>query len=207
MSGSMGGRRVASGLLLAALVASGPAAAGPPTPLPAGWSAEIRLFSGPRLGVRVQSMTPELRNFFDVEGEAGLLVASVEAKSPAARSGIEVGDVLVRAGDRALYRPRDLVRVVRSVSPGKTLRIDLIRERERKEIEVTLPEPDSDESYGWERPVIPPEMLGPYLAPELYGPSLDGALRRMRERLRELEQRLDDLERRLESGSPEGERT
>lgn len=207
MRGGMGGRCVAFGLLLAALVASGPAPAGPPTPLPAGWSAKIRLFSGPRLGVRVQPMTPELRHFFDVEGEAGLLVASVEAESPASRSGIAVGDVLVRAGDRALYRPRDLVRVVRSVRPGKALRIDLIRNGERKEIEVTLPDPDSDESYGWERPVIPPEMLGPYLAPELYGPRLDEALRRMRERLRELEQRLDELKRRLESGSPEGERT
>ena len=39
-----------------------------------------------RIGVRVQPMTPELREFFEVPSDLGVLVAEVETDHPAAAS-------------------------------------------------------------------------------------------------------------------------
>src|SRR5262245_35092128 len=70
-------------------------------PAPPGWY-EPAAFPR-RIGVQVQPLTPELREFFGVEGDAGLLVAAVEARSPAADAGLRAGDVIVRANDRPMY--------------------------------------------------------------------------------------------------------
>ena len=158
--------------------------------------------AGPRLGVRVQPMTPELRTYFEVEGGVGVLVSSVERESPATVGGIEVGDVLVRAGDRALQDPRDLVRAVASAPGGEPFEIELVRDGESVAVDVILPE-----RRGWERSPMLPEIFGPYFEPETYGPIVRDALRRMREQIRELEKRLHELERRLHRDRNAPERT
>ncbi len=163
---------------------------------------DVRGSAGPRLGVRVQPMTPELRSYFEVEPGVGVLVSSVEPESSAIVGGIEVGDVLVRAGDRALQDPRDLVRAIASAPGGEPFEIELVRDGASLAVDVILPE-----RRGWERPPMLPEIFGPYFEPETYGPIVRDALRRMREQIRELEKRLHELERRLHRDPHAPERT
>jgi S1-C subfamily serine protease len=47
-----------------------------------------------RLGVMVMSLTPELRKHFGAPDDRGVLVAHVEPDTPAAKAGVEVGDVI-----------------------------------------------------------------------------------------------------------------
>ena len=45
-------------------------------------------------GIRVDSLTPQLREFFGVRNGEGMLFASVEAESAPAKAGLKVGDVI-----------------------------------------------------------------------------------------------------------------
>jgi C-terminal processing protease CtpA/Prc len=138
----------------------------------------------PRLGVQVQSMTPELRKYFQAPEGVGVLVAKVEPGSPAAEAGIQAGDVIVEAGGDPVETPRDLIWQALRAPEGEKLKIALLRKGERKELEVVprgQPQPPI-----WERP-------------DLWGPGQGGALLRdLREQLRNLEKRLEKLEQKMD---------
>ena len=62
------------------------------------------------LGVRLIDITPELRAYFGAPRDAGVLVASVEPESPAAKSGLSVGDVIVKMDGERTESSRDISR-------------------------------------------------------------------------------------------------
>ena len=65
-----------------------------------------------------------------------MLVEAVVHDSPAAKAGIAQYDILLRAGDKPLAEPRDLMAAVEAAKETK-LKIDLIRGGKPKTIEVT----------------------------------------------------------------------
>lgn len=82
-----------------------------------------------RLGVMVLSLTPELRRYFGVASDRGVLIARVEPNSAAARAGIQVGDVLVRVGPQVVHAGDDVVQAL-AVRQGVTgrLRVAVVRQ-------------------------------------------------------------------------------
>lgn len=60
-----------------------------------------------RLGVRVQELTPDLAAYFGVK--AGVLVASVDADTPAVKAGIKAGDVITAVNEKAVTSASELV--------------------------------------------------------------------------------------------------
>jgi len=134
-------------------------AAGEPTPKPApkpsptpvakpfpsgdcsgqGFSATKRAF----LGVEATPITPELRRHFGAPEGAGVLVSRVIAGGPAARAGVEVGDILTRCGDAGVRDPRDLGGAVRGRKGGETVMIEVFRGGKAREIGVKLDEKES----------------------------------------------------------------
>jgi len=61
-----------------------------------------------RLGVNVQELTPELAAYFGVKD--GLLVASVQADTPAAKAGIKAGDVIGAVNGKAVVTSSELIK-------------------------------------------------------------------------------------------------
>lgn len=77
------------------------------------------------LGVRLLDITPELRHHFGVPDENfGVLVSRVEEDSPAARAGVEVGDVLVSIDDQPVSRSHHLVAELGEREPGEVVRLE-----------------------------------------------------------------------------------
>ena len=68
-----------------------------------------------RIGVAVQAMTPELREFMKAPADRGVLVTRVEPERPAAKADLRVGDVIVAAAGDSMEKPFDLVRAVAGV--------------------------------------------------------------------------------------------
>jgi serine protease Do len=63
----------------------------------------------PGLGLRVSSITPELRERFSLSTEAkGVVVVEVAPNSPAAERGIRAGDVVVEVQQEAVATPAEL---------------------------------------------------------------------------------------------------
>jgi serine protease Do len=91
---------------------------------------------GGRLGLGVQTLTPQLAAHFGVT--AGVLITEVDEGSVAARAGLKAGDVVTRVDDQAVARASDLRRASQRAERGATLRLDVVRERQPVTIVVTL---------------------------------------------------------------------
>jgi S1-C subfamily serine protease len=90
-----------------------------------------------RLGVMVMSLTPELRQYFGA-GEAGVLVARVEADSPAAKAGVRVGDVLTKTADQEIDDAGDVRAALASFKKGDAVELGIVREHKPVSLRVTL---------------------------------------------------------------------
>jgi serine protease Do len=92
------------------------------------------------LGVSVQALTPELAQSAGVETGGGVLVAAVQPGSPAARAGLQPGDVIVRFGEHRLQDPADLQRAVGLARPGTQATATVARKGSERRVSVTLGE-------------------------------------------------------------------
>ncbi|HZO08258.1 MAG TPA: Do family serine endopeptidase [Myxococcota bacterium] len=92
------------------------------------------------LGVGVQELTPEIAKKLELDGTHGALVSQVREDSPAAKAGIERGDVLVGYRGDEITDLRALPRAVSDTSVGAKVPIDLIRDGRRVSVEVQLAE-------------------------------------------------------------------
>ncbi len=88
------------------------------------------------LGVSIQSITPAIAKGLglDQQHPEGALVASVTANSPAAKAGLQQGDVILKAGDRPIKEVHDLPRIVAASPIGQKLNLTI--ERDGKETTV-----------------------------------------------------------------------
>jgi S1-C subfamily serine protease len=70
----------------------------------------LHIFGSPdlRLGLQVQEMTPQLRQFFGAAPDQGVLVASVAEGSSADEADIRAGDVIVAVAGNPVQTSRDL---------------------------------------------------------------------------------------------------
>ena len=91
------------------------------------------------LGVHLVELTPELRTHFGA-GDAGLLVGSVEAGSPAELAGLRVGDVLTRVGGEAVTGNWDVLRKVRPLTAGQGVALEVVRDGRVETLSATVVE-------------------------------------------------------------------
>lgn len=177
-------------LVLSTLLAASGAAAEP-------WDVPLHglLPGGGRLGIEVQPMTPELREFMKAPGDRGVLIVRVDPDRAGAAAGLRVGDVIVTADDDPVRVPFDLLRSLGRVPTGEGLVLRLIRDGDKHTLAV--------EPEGERQPWADPEAFGEWL-----GESLQRLGPELRERLDALERRLEELERRLDpSAGPPGRKT
>jgi serine protease Do len=93
------------------------------------------------LGVMLQPLDAELAQALGVKDAKGALIGAVEPGSPAARSGLRAGDVVVAAAGRAVEDPRDLANAVAMAKPGSEVPMTIARDGQRTEHQVQIGEP------------------------------------------------------------------
>jgi len=92
------------------------------------------------LGVGIQPLTAELAKKFGVTEGGGVLVNEVFEKDPAALAGIQPGDVIVRINGVLVDSPNRLSRLIGTLSPGATSRIEVVRNLKPLLLDVPLTE-------------------------------------------------------------------
>jgi len=93
-----------------------------------------------RLGVQIQALTPELAKSFKLDDVKGVLVASVEPGSPAAKAGLQPGDVILGLEGKPVQSANELPRLVAGTKPGTTVTLDVWRSGARRQVKATLAE-------------------------------------------------------------------
>ncbi|MBN8440437.1 MAG: DegQ family serine endoprotease [Thauera sp.] len=122
-----------------------------------------------RIGVAIQEVTRDLADGFGLPRAAGALVSAVEPDSPAARAGVEQGDVIVRFDGRNVENSNDLPRIVAGVRPGAKVGVQVYRSGTSRDLTITVGE-WQDGTSGRQRSTPPrsqaaPNRLGLALAP------------------------------------------
>ena len=105
------------------------------------------------IGVTSQPLYPQLARKLGLDTAFGGLVAEVSSGSPAEKAGIEGGDdkaafqagkyrtggdVILQVDGHDIVTPDDLAEAVASHRPGETVTLTILRDGERREVDVTL---------------------------------------------------------------------
>jgi len=90
------------------------------------------------LGVHLQPLTEELREYFGAPADEGILVARVEAGSPAAQAGLQAGDVITGIDGSKVSRHRDLVTGLADLEEGDPVEITAYRDRQAQSFQVNV---------------------------------------------------------------------
>ena len=97
------------------------------------------------LGVRaIQSITADIADAMDLKSTAGALVANTVPDGPAAKSGIESGDVITSFSGTPITDPRQLTSTIQRTAPGTTVNVGLIRDGRTQTVSVTLGAPPQE---------------------------------------------------------------
>jgi serine protease Do len=99
-----------------------------------------------RIGVQITPVTSGLAQALGLEEANGALVRMVERDGPAAAAGIEPGDVIVGFDGKSVDESDDLVAMVTRTKPGTTVAVEVVRERERRTMRVTVDALEADDS-------------------------------------------------------------
>ncbi|AOZ09573.1 Do family serine endopeptidase [Cupriavidus malaysiensis] len=79
------------------------------------------------IGLAVQEVSQALAQSFGLPRPAGALVNMVDADSPAAKAGVQAGDVIVQLGERTIEHSADLPEQVADIAPGTRTTLKLYR--------------------------------------------------------------------------------
>ncbi len=101
------------------------------------------------LGVLIQEVSRDLALSFNLEKPMGALVAQASASGPAGKAGIQPGDIIVGFNGKEVERSSALPPMVGLVQPGTTVPVDVVRNGEQIELDVTIEElPDAQTIAG-----------------------------------------------------------
>lgn len=96
--------------------------------------------SGPQtfLGVAVSPIPAEISRHLSIQSGTGLLVNHIDKDSPAAKAGIQDGDILAKLDDQILILPQQLSVLVAGKKEGETIKLTYLRKGEPQEANATL---------------------------------------------------------------------
>ncbi|WP_295555483.1 Do family serine endopeptidase [uncultured Hyphomicrobium sp.] len=125
------------------------------------------------LGVKIQSISDDIAESLGVPESTGALVAGVTPDSPAAKAGVEAGDVILKFDGKDVTTMRGLPKLVAQAPIGKSVAVEVLRQGQKKSLTVavgTLPD-EGDEAgpIDLEKKETPPpsstSVLGLALVP------------------------------------------
>lgn len=92
------------------------------------------------LGVAIQSVDADMAKAFSLSQGGGALVAEVTPGSPAAKAGIERGDIILELNGKPVNAPDDLSVHISQIAPGTTVHLKISRNGQTRDVDVTLDE-------------------------------------------------------------------
>lgn len=96
------------------------------------------------LGVMIQDVDQDLAEAFGLDSKKGALISQVMEDSPAAKAGLQQGDVVLRFNGVAVKNMQAFRRAVALIQPGQTVTAVVKRGDEEKELRITIGSRDQE---------------------------------------------------------------
>jgi serine protease Do len=90
------------------------------------------------IGVQIQPVTSDIADSLGMKKAEGALVAEPQANGPAAKAGIESGDVITAVNGETVKDARELARTIGGLAPGNSVKLNVLHKGEDKVISLTL---------------------------------------------------------------------
>ena len=90
------------------------------------------------LGVKIQTVSEDIAESLGVAENTGALVSAVTPESPAAKAGLQPGDLILKFDGKDVSTMRGLPRLVAQAPIGKSVDMELLRGGDKKTIQVVV---------------------------------------------------------------------
>src|SRR3954468_22217267 len=90
------------------------------------------------IGVQIQPVTSDIADSLGLKKAEGALVAEPQANGPAAKAGIESGDVITSVNGESVKDARELARTIGGLAPGATVKLNVLHKGQDKVVNLTL---------------------------------------------------------------------
>jgi serine protease Do len=105
--------------------------------------------------VRTDGITKEEAQAFGLPNTSGALLSTVTDGGPAGRAGLQPGDVIVEYNGRPVTDSASLVSMVITTKPGTTVPVTVVRDKQRRSLNVTIDELDLEAEQGGRSSRVP----------------------------------------------------
>lgn len=113
------------------------------------------------MGIATGPVPGPVRDYLEIEDGFGIQIVKTMEGSPADKAGLKANDVVLKLDDQLLISPEHLSLLVRRMSKGDRVRVNLLRKGSEMDIELTLGESEMDVHPGYRNPRhAPPQMRG-----------------------------------------------
>jgi serine protease Do len=92
------------------------------------------------IGVQIQPVTADIADSLGLKKAEGALVAEPQASGPAAKAGIESGDVITTVNGETVKDARELARTIGALAPGAAVKLNVLHKGQDKVVNITLGE-------------------------------------------------------------------
>jgi serine protease Do len=100
------------------------------------------------LGVGIQPVSPLLAKEFALKGDQGALIDEVKPDSPAAKAGLQNGDVILQFNGKPIADARHLSLAVAEVAPGEKVPVRIWRDGAARTVDVVVREMPGEKSVA-----------------------------------------------------------
>jgi serine protease Do len=90
------------------------------------------------IGVQIQTVTPDIADSMGLKQANGALVSEPQKDSPAAKAGIQSGDVITSVNDAQIHDARELARKIGTMAPGTSVKLGVFHQGQDKTLTLTL---------------------------------------------------------------------
>jgi serine protease Do len=90
------------------------------------------------IGVQIQPVTSDIADSLGMKKAEGALVAEPQANGPAAKAGIQSGDVITAVNGEPVKDARELARTIGGLAPGNAVKLNVLHKGQDKVVNLTL---------------------------------------------------------------------
>src|SRR6202049_4720649 len=110
------------------------------------------------IGVQIQPVTSDIADSLGLKNAEGALVAEPQANGPAAKAGIESGDIITAVNGQSIKDARELARTIGNLAPGNAIKLNVLHKGKDESVNLTLgqlpatQEANADPAHGSDVP-------------------------------------------------------
>jgi serine protease Do len=97
------------------------------------------------LGVGIQDLSDQLKSYYGVEDNGGVLITQVFEGDPAEKGGIMANDIIIEIDGKSVTSARELSGIIANTKVGNKTTIKLLRDGKKKTVQVELAKRDEKE--------------------------------------------------------------